>query len=193
MNICLLVDYENIQALDIAKLPDGLHIHIFVGQSQKSLPRDLVVAAQPLGNRVEWITIDGNGPNALDFHIAYYLGSLLERSPKTECLVLSKDTGFDPLIRHLVRKGARCRRLSSQLELLAKGTAPASDPNLTKVLEQLSRIEKKARPRKRKTLASHINNMFQMKLPSAQVTHLIELLFVQGKLTESNGALTYTF
>ncbi len=42
--------------------------------------------------------IEGNGSNALDFHIAMELGCIIENSNKPECVVLSKDKGFDPLL-----------------------------------------------------------------------------------------------
>ncbi|WP_370868178.1 PIN domain-containing protein [Sulfuriferula sp.] len=41
--------------------------------------------------------IEGTGKNALDFHIAFQLGRTIETAPQTECFVLSKDKGFDPL------------------------------------------------------------------------------------------------
>ena len=50
---------------------------IFYGITQKKLPEELVVQAQPLGTRLKWIKISGQGPNALGFHIAFYLGEEL--------------------------------------------------------------------------------------------------------------------
>ncbi|MBX3702350.1 MAG: hypothetical protein KF822_01080, partial [Steroidobacteraceae bacterium] len=70
----------------------------------------LVLQAQALGLSIEWIRIEGNGPNALDFHIASYLGESLARTPQAEFLVVSRDTGFDPLLRHLNGRGLHCRR-----------------------------------------------------------------------------------
>src|SRR5687768_18503685 len=96
----LFVDLENVQKLDLSKIPANVRVMVFYGVTQKKLPEELVVQAQPFGNRLSWIKIAGQGPNALDFHIAYYLGRELTERPTAHCAVLSRDTGFDPLIRH---------------------------------------------------------------------------------------------
>src|ERR1700755_904665 len=94
----LFVDLENVQKIDISLIPADVRVVVFYGLTQKRLPAELVTKAQPLGVRLEWKKISGQGPNALDFHIAFYLGSELAGNPKSECIVLSKDTGFDPLM-----------------------------------------------------------------------------------------------
>ena len=38
-----------------------------------------------LGERFEAIEVEGHGKNALDFHIAFYLGERLSRARKTPC------------------------------------------------------------------------------------------------------------
>ncbi|MGH8865511.1 MAG: PIN domain-containing protein, partial [Burkholderiales bacterium] len=106
----VLVDFENVQKLDLARLPAHARIRIFVGAQQAKLPTALVLQAQALGVSVEWIRIEGNGPNALDFHIACHLGEGLARTPQAEFVVVSRDTGFDPLLRHLKARGLQCRR-----------------------------------------------------------------------------------
>jgi hypothetical protein len=132
----LLVDFENVQQIDLARLDDSYRIIIFVGAGQKNVPIALVVDAQKLGNRLEWQRVDAKGNNALDFFIACQLGRVLEKSPRLRCLVLSKDKGFDPLLRHLNKIGLKCNRLNSLLELDPKVTqADQSNPNYKRVVE----------------------------------------------------------
>jgi len=124
----LLVDFENVQKLDLAAVPGHAAVRIFVGASQAKVPMALVLQAQALGARLEWIRIEGQGSNALDFHIAFYLGEYLAATPRSEYVILSRDRGFDPLVRHLVGRGFRVRRIGSQGELGAHvraGTPPA--------------------------------------------------------------------
>ena len=109
-DLLLLVDLENIHRFDLGKAPPNARIKIFVGQTQSKLPTALVQQAQALGSRLEWVTIDGNGRNALDFHIACHLGEGICKYPKAEFVILSNDKGFDPLVRHLVARGFKCRR-----------------------------------------------------------------------------------
>lgn len=160
----LLVDFENVQQVDLSKLKDDTSVIIFLGANQKNIPTEMVTSAQRLGSRIEWRQIEGNGNNALDFHIACHLGRILEPPPQVRCIVLSKDKGFDPLLRFLNKSGLKCKRINSLLELDPK-SATADDPNYKRVIEILGKSEKKTRPRKRKTLAQHICSIFQKKSP----------------------------
>jgi PIN domain len=189
----LLVDFENVQQVDLARLDDSFQIIIFVGAAQKSIPIELVTNAQKLGSRIEWQRVDANGSNALDFFIACQLGRVLERSPQRQCIVLSKDKGFDPLLRHLNKTGLKCKRLNSLLELDPKAAAQPEEPNYKRVIEVLGKSEKKSRPRKRKTLSQHISSIFQKKLPQAEVDRLIDILFANKMISETNDTITYEF
>jgi hypothetical protein len=97
----LLIDYENIQKVDLSDVADNTLVRIFVGQSQKSIPIELVKQAQRFGHHLEWIKIEGEGKNALDFHITFYLGKLQTEHKAASFVILSKDKGFDPLIKHI--------------------------------------------------------------------------------------------
>ena len=66
--------------------------------------------------------------NALDFHIAFQLGRIIETAPSTECFVLPRDKGFDPLLVHLNKNGLRCSRISSIEDLLPKHQVVAQGP-----------------------------------------------------------------
>ena len=194
----LLVDFENVQQVELTKLDDNYRVIIFVGSDQKSVPFDLVTKAQKLGSRVEWQKIVGNGSNALDFFIACQLGRVFERSPRPECTVLSKDKGFDPLLRFLNEDGMKCRRISSLAELHHKTVAAVSvpatdDPKLRRVVEVLGKLEKRGRPRKRRTLSQCISAMFQKKIHQQEVDHLISAMLANGLISESSNTITYEF
>lgn len=191
-NRLLLVDYENVQRVDFGVLEEGFHVIVFVGASQKSVPIDVVASAQRLGDRVEWQRVDGNGSNALDFYIACQLGRVIERTPSVHCIVLSKDKGFDPLLRHLNKRGLKCRRINSLLELQPM-TATTDEPNYKRVLALLGKTEKNARPRKRSTLSQHISSMFQKSISQQDVDRIIDLLFANKMISESNNRITYEF
>jgi hypothetical protein len=95
-NQVLLIDLENVQKVDLSLVPGEARVLVFYGVTQKKLPEELVVQAQPFGARLKWIKISGQGPNALDFHIAFYLGQELAHRPTSECTIFSRDMGFDP-------------------------------------------------------------------------------------------------
>ena len=79
---------------------------VFVGASQTKIPYDLAAAMQQPGENGQYVKISGNGKNALDFHLAYYVGELATNDPEVYLHVISKDTGFDHLIKHL-KKGPK--------------------------------------------------------------------------------------
>src|SRR5258708_362879 len=124
----LLVDYENIGKVDLGAIPAGVRVPFFFGASQKSVPTEFLRAALKLGERFVPMDIEGQGKNALDFHIAFYLGEYLARSADTPCVILSKDKGFDPLIKHLVKRGFAVRRANSIAEALGSRALPAAAP-----------------------------------------------------------------
>lgn len=193
----LLVDYENIQNIDLSVIQGkGIEIKIFVGQSQNKLPFNLVQSTQRFGNAVEWIKIEGSGANSLDFHIAFYLGQLSKTNPGFEFIVLSKDKGFDPLIRYLDKQTIDCRRIQSLLELsMEKDKIISHDEDLTmKVIGNLSGIGKNKRPRNRNTLRKHVKTLLsKKKLSDQELDTLIDILFVQKKVSEVSNRIRYNF
>jgi hypothetical protein len=132
----VLVDYENVQPASLGGL-DGqdVHVIVFVGASQTKIPIELAAAMQRLGARGEYVRISGNGPNALDFHIACHLGERIARDPFADFRIVSKDTGFDPLVRHLRARGFLVRRVASIAAGAAtpKAAAKALAPSEAKV------------------------------------------------------------
>ncbi len=173
----------------LSRVPDDWKVKIFIGRTQNTIPFQLASDAQRLGNRLEWIKIEGDGRNNLDFHLAYYLGGLAMETPNAEFFILSKDKGFDPLLKHIAESGGQCRRISDFAAIVA---API-DPHFTRAFEVLSKIDKKSRPRRRKTLHQHIASIFQKKLEEAEIHRIVESLIVKGLVAETNNVLTYHF
>ncbi len=110
----ILIDYENVQTKSLSVLQgapsQAFRIMVFVGANQSKLPVALVSSMQGFGDKAQYVRITGSGRNALDFHIACYLGMLTERDPGGIFHVISKDTGYDQLIRHLKEKKINATR-----------------------------------------------------------------------------------
>jgi hypothetical protein len=202
-NPMLLVDLENIGKIDLADVPDGYLVAVFFGAAQKSVPKQFLKAAVKLRERFVYIDIEGQGKNALDFHIAYYLGEYLTKSATTPCVILSKDRGFDPLIKHLAARGFSVRRANTLREACPPATAMTagtreageSAPVLPDdgALQWLSRSAKNRRPRTRKALAAHLYSHFSKRMPETEVQNLIDRLIGSRQLSEANGRITYHF
>lgn len=192
----LLIDFENVQNVDLSTISKkNIEIKIFVGQSQNKISFDLVQATQCFGNTIEWIKAEGSGSNSLDFHIAFYLGKLSRDNPKTSFIILSKDKGFDPLIRYICKQEIACQRIQSLLELANEKERISLDENLiVKVLENLSRIDNNKRPKNRRTLRQHIKTILaQNKLSEQELDTLVDILIVQKKVSEVSDRIAYNF
>ena len=110
----VLIDSENMEPESIEKLKhEHFQVLVFVGTNQKRLDSAMVIAVHALGSNGSYVRISGNGPNALDFHIAYYIGKLSAANPDACFHIISKDKGFDPLIKHLREQKIFCSRFSS--------------------------------------------------------------------------------
>ena len=89
----------------------------FSAKIRKASNADMVLCLQKMDGRGKFEQISGVGRNALDFHIAYYLGVLSSKEPNAYFHVISKDTGFDSLIEYLKTKKVSIRRSSSLEDL----------------------------------------------------------------------------
>jgi hypothetical protein len=97
----VLLDFENAQNHDLGVLREGdCRVFLFYGPHQNKFPVTFTKALLPLGERVELIQIDQQAKEALDFHIAFYLGRLVRDDPHAKFLIVSADKGFEPLVRH---------------------------------------------------------------------------------------------
>lgn len=110
----VLIDHENVQPTDLGLLHRAdIRLWVFVGAGQAKLSSELAIQMQAMRERADYVRICGNGPNALDFHIAFYIGQLSGNDPDGFFHIISRDTGFDPLVEHLkARKIRACRSAS---------------------------------------------------------------------------------
>lgn len=79
----------------------------------ENIEAEIVVEVQRLGPKAEYVKIAGNGSNFLDFRIAFYIGQIPALNPSTRFYIVSKDTGFDPLITHLKSKKISVSRVKT--------------------------------------------------------------------------------
>jgi hypothetical protein len=210
----ILVDFENVQPRNLGTLKDGQHkVRVFLGASQTKITLELAQALQAFGPDAKYVQITGNGSNALDFHIAFYIGRLSALHPEASFTIVSRDTGFDPLIKHLAARGIPCRRsptLPDAVPAPAKATktakpaaAPkrnasreaskpvAADPRLSLVLENLGRM-KASRPRTLKSLGASIRSWFKPPLDDKALAALLDQLTKAGKIKVDGTKVGYT-
>jgi len=189
----VLIDHENVQPKDLGLL-DGqsLKVIVFLGANQARVSTELATALQSLGNDGEYVQINGNGRNALDFHIAFDLGDLAAKHPEASFHVISKDGDYDQLLSHLRSKGIEARRSATLAALLtpADEKLDPADEKLDKVIAHLSRL-KQARPRRTKTLANTINALFRKALEENEIQALVAALKQRGVISVKGAKVAY--
>src|SRR5262245_36979371 len=110
----VLIDFEYVQP-DLSQLLALEHFRVllFVGVNQTTHPVETAMALKKRDDASEYINVTGNVSNALDFHIAYYIGVISAKEPTAYFHIVSGDTGFDPLIKHLKSKKVLAARVKS--------------------------------------------------------------------------------
>ena len=192
----ILIDYENVQTRSLSVLQgasdQAFRIMVFVGANQSKIPIELVSSMQGFGDKAEYIQITGSGRNALDFHIAYYLGALTERDPGGHFHVISKDTGYDQLIRHLKSRKINAARQKDLFDIpwLSSASRKPEDEQITAIVKNLS-ARGSSRPRKVKTLKNSINSLFGNKLDTEKIDHLVKDLQEQKYIVIKQDNVTY--
>jgi hypothetical protein len=190
----VLIDYENVQPASLAVLEkEHFRIFVFVGASQAKVNFDIAASLQRLGSSANYVKISGNGSNALDFHIAYYIGQLAAADPTAYFHIISKDTGFDPLIAHLkTRKILACRSKDiADMPIVKAANSKTPDEKLVVIVSNL-RLRGASKPRTTKTLSSTINSLFQKALPEDELRGVLESLQKNGYITVSGTKVAYT-
>jgi polyhydroxyalkanoate synthesis regulator phasin len=179
----ILIDFENIQPKNLELLKGGpFKIKVFIGHNQNKLPLEVALSLQPFGSDAEYIRIEGSGPNALDFHIAFYVGKLAAEDPNGYFHIISKDTGFDPLIKHLksIKIFAQREKDIADIPLIKISNTNTTEEKIDAVVDNL--IKRKAtKPRTHKTLLGTLKSLFINKLSDNELSNLMDEL-VKRKL-----------
>ncbi len=189
----VLIDYENVQPTTIESLNhEHFKLLIFVGANQTKVPIEIAVALQQLGARASYIKISGTGANALDFHIAFYIGQLAAQEPGAYFHIVSKDTGFDPLIQHLKSKKILANRVQNVSDIsMMKVTQVTTLPEQIAVIVTNLRQRGNSKPRSVKTLSSTINSIFSKKLSESELSSLINQLKTRGIIHVDDTKVSY--
>jgi hypothetical protein len=189
----VLIDFENVQPKNLEILANHpFKVFVFVGANQVKVPFDLAIAMQDFGGNAKYVKISGNGPNALDFHIAFYIGELATLDPKGYFHIISKDTGFDPLIKHLKARKIRIQREKdlAEIPLLQISSATSDDEKIIAIINNLS-SRGHSRPRRIKTLANTVNSLFTKKLTEQELISLIEQLQKREYIAINGNNISY--
>jgi len=212
----VFVDFENVHEIDLAVIGNkSVSFTLLVGPGQTRLDACLVEKLFDHATSVQLVRLASIGRNALDFILTYYVGRAVAFDP-TGCFhIVSRDTGFDPLIEHLVSKRIDARRHESfatltvsfsaqrtaptartaaaKLKLAAKTRTPRPIPDerTIRVLEHL-RKPSATHPKNKKKLVSYLVAFFGRKITETEASNLVERLQHAGHIAiGEKGTVTY--
>ncbi|MEO8018127.1 MAG: PIN domain-containing protein [Pseudomonadota bacterium] len=191
----ILVDFENVQPDSLAALANGtVKVKVFVGAAQAKgrISFELSHSMQLLGANAEYVKISRTGKNAVDMHIAYYIGRLLEKDPSAAIHIVSKDTDFDPLIEYLHARGITCKRVKSIGEI-PKQVVPRAPVPAKGVVKHTPHVPSPRRPHAEKLapIIKHLHSLSGKPATSKKLAQTIASYFKQhgGELGDKTVAL----
>lgn len=205
----VLIDYENRPIRSLALLKEEqFQVMIFLGIKNTKLSTEFVLSKEELGIRAEYVRLEKAGENALDFHIAYYLGQIALKDPCGYFHIISGDKGFDPLIAHLKTVGVFSAR-SESIEQMPCFLTTTAKPKTEKAAPKAQAVEllniseygkiainhliglKASKPRKLKTLKSTIHAKLGKNSASNKIDDVINELAKLKYLTIDTQKVVY--
>ena len=190
----VLIDYESVQPADLSALKqDHFRVIVFVGARQARIPFETASALQQMGSNAEYVQISGTGPNALDFHIAFYIGQFAEKDPEAYFHIVSKDAGFDPLLDHLKSRKLHAFRVTTIRDIpLRRRAKPKSTADRIAVILDYLHRRGGAKPRTMATLTSAIGSLFMKQLSPHEIGALMTALQARGYVSVVGNKISYS-
>jgi hypothetical protein len=117
---------------------------------------------------------------------------LAEKDPNAYFHIISKDAGFDPLIKHLKERKifAQRERDLTEIPLLRISNATSAEEKLGAIVKSLA-ARGHSRPRKVKTLTNTINALFSKTLEDTELMDLIEEMKKRSLIVVENETVNY--
>ena len=189
----VLIDLENVMPDDFSRLNrEDVRTYLFAGKMQERIKLATVMAIQPLGDRVKWVQMAGSGKNALDFHLAFYLGELFAKDAKGTYYFVSNDKGFDPLVAHVKSLGGTITRIDDLKKLPALAKADAVQKPSAKTTVKMMADELRSRKCKTAQRVKNAIKSFFTKQDPAEVDRIYDMMVKKGLMTvDVNGHVTW--
>jgi hypothetical protein len=181
----VLIDFENVQPESLAVLnSEQFNVKVFVGATQKNVTIKFAKALQPMGDRAKYIEISGSGRNALDFHIAFYIGQLAAKDETAYFHIISGDKGFEPLIKHLKDQNifAALEKSITDIPMVKVLNAKTPEDRTKLVIEKL-RSNPGSTPGTVKALKSIIMKALLDTINDSEVDGIIEFMKKKGDIS----------
>ena len=141
------VDLENIGSLTNISIEKYDVVYVFVGSKQSNV--SLTPESTEKFVELKILKIKETSKDNLDFHLSYYLGKFDSSAKKDVTFtIISNDSGFDNLIKHISSTGRKCKRLKFEIK----------ENSSTTVLQNLLAKGSEKMPKTEKSLKNYIKS-----------------------------------
>jgi hypothetical protein len=193
----ILIDYENAEKLIEAgelRWVEGssVRVTVFCGPTQKKIRKELAFMMQSLGAKGTYVDVKTPGKNALDFHLAYWLGRFVSGEPDACYYVIAEDEDYDPLIKYMKEDGVKVWRLSSvgQIFSVKKRKRFKFAEFLKEAIAHLEKFPSEKWPRTHEALHNSLKCKFS-EWTEEDISGVIESLFKESVVTSVGTRLEY--
>jgi PIN domain len=190
----ILIDYENVQNIDLNPLINqDVKIYIFHGKEQKFTGPLLKTALEFGKEKFIPIEIAGNGKNAADFHIAYFLGKLSKEIENPFFHIISKDTGFKPLVHYIKDVEKKyCLQEAAISDIPLLKLIPEQNPksHYQMVVDFLS-TRKVGKPKMKNTLRNQIISVCKKEINEFDADMIIQQLITNNIINCKDEYISY--
>ena len=201
MQICALIDLENIGHAAVLPLLDGLaqplHVVVFLGAKQKINGVAAALLERPHILSLRVVPMRTAGVNALDVRLACEVGAILAAQPQADVVIVSRDQIFARLASQLAAEGVRLRCLgpaaapaAPKTAAAAKAsgkTAPAVAPEAVRAF--LGKIPPKIRPSTLQALRNYVRS--SLRLDDEQAQAFVQAALAAGLVHQHGERLAY--
>ena len=127
--------------------------------------------------------------NNTSFPVGFYESST---NPIGLFHIISKDKGFDPLVKHLRTKKIKVYREKdlAEIPVLRISSSTKNDEKISAIIKNLAG-RGQSRPRKIKTLSNTINSLFTQKLNENELNDLIKVLKDRKYIVVKDNNISY--
>lgn len=163
----IFIDYENVCESDLSRI-SGKPVRVFMilGTRHTKLPTSLFLFAQDHPEQVRIIQTPVDGRNALDFVLTLELARIFSSDPAGYFHIVSKDTDFESVIRHL----------KSETKCIARHASLSEIPALRTPEERVTRLKNElaGAPQSRPTTRQGLENKIRSTLETNATPEFIE-------------------
>ena len=198
----ILIDYENVQPKKLI-IQKNIKYFVFIGKLQKTPYKEYI---KKLGKNLILEKLDITEKDYLDKYLIYNLGKIEKEASNSYSYIISKDKGYDSLIKSLNLKKIKVARIDSLETIKNLKNKEIKDLDSLETIKNLKNKElkdlifiknnlkkiKNPLPKNKKKLCNYINHIYPKPLNETYLTVLILKMIKNKIISIKNDKILYS-